>query len=148
MDVQAFAFMLSTSMYFAIHIFPQGSVSPYYSPKAQQAPVSGARCVFRAPGGGVTAVLCWFPPQVFKTAPWLTSQERVQPAPLAPPTPANWHKGQGLETEARAQPAPLPTCPREQQQSCLCSALKCQGIESSSHPHQRVCLSQRAPSKY
>ena len=41
---------------------------------------------------------------------WLTSLERVQPAPLIPPTLANWHKGQGREREARAWPAFPPAC--------------------------------------
>lgn len=148
MDVQVFVFTFLTYVYFAFHVFPQGSGSPHHSPKAQQAPVSGARSVFSPPGGGVSAVPCWFPPQVFTTVPWLMALERMQPAPLIPPTPENWHKGQGIETEARAWPALLSTCPREQQQSCLCGAFKCQGRGNSLHPYQRVCLSQRAPSKY
>jgi len=75
-------------------------------------------------------------------------------APLIPPTSVNWQKGHGREEERQGHglpsllPASPSVCPREQQQSCLCSAFNRKGRGSSLHPYQRACLSEKAPSKY
>lgn len=149
-DVQIFIFMFSTYIYVStciLHCTSSESTSTRVCFPTSQ-PWSSAGTCAQHSWGRCQCPAVLIPPQVLKAVPWLMSLERVQPAPLVPPAPANWHKGQEVETEARAWPAPLSTCPREKQQSCLCSAFKCQGRGSSSHPYQRVCLSQRAPSKY
>lgn len=102
-----------------------------------------ARCVFSTPGGGVSAVLCWFPPQLFNLCLAYTSG-KAQPAPLAPPTPPKWHKGQGLETEARAWPAPLPTCPRESSRAAS-AALWSDKAEEAPHILTKECACHREP---
>lgn len=118
--------------------FHKGLSSHTYSLNtSQQAHVSGDRFISSRLHGVCSALLeetstpCYahFPPRSFHWV-WFMSLGRVQPAPLIPLTLMGWRKGQGREKERQGHGLPsLPPAspslrPREQPQSCLCSAFK------------------------